>query len=65
MIKIQFGMTTGQIERLLLDLIAEWDELARWAVKNTVSTDKVQIAREEKDKLLAKLTELRAMEKAG
>ena len=65
MIKIQFGMTTGQIERLLLDLIAEWDELARWAVKNTVSTDKVQIAREEKDKLLAKLTELRAMDKAG
>lgn len=65
MMKIQIGWTTGQIERLLLDLIAEWDELARWAVKNTVSTDKVQIAREEKDKLLAKLTELRAMEKVG
>lgn len=65
MMKLQIGWTTGQIERLLMDLIAEWDELARWAVKNGVSADKVQVAREEKDKLLAKLTEIKQMEKAG
>lgn len=65
MMKLQIGWTTGQIERLLLDLIAEWDELARWGIKNGVSNDKVKIARDEKDKLLNKLTEIKQMEKAG
>lgn len=65
MIKIQLGWTTDQLERLLMTLVEEWDELERWAIRNGAGMDKVKVASGEKDKLLAKISEIRATDNVG
>lgn len=59
MIKIQLHGTTDPLERLLMRLVEDWDELERWAFRYYSTDEKAKIARAEKDKLLAKLQEIR------
>lgn len=65
MLKIQFGGTVDPLERLLTNLIADWDEIERWAIKNNYCDERLTIAKGEKEKLLANIALLRDTAKAG
>lgn len=59
MIRIQLGGTCDPLERLLMQLVQDWDELERWAIKNQTCKEQMQTIREEKEQLLAKIQEIR------
>ena len=59
MVRIHIGGTSDQLERLLMNLVADWDEVIRWAVKNNYCDERLKIARAEKERMLASITELR------
>ena len=65
MIRIQLGGITDPLERLLTNLIQDWDELERWAIRNNYTDGRMAICREEKEKLLNQITMLRDAAKAG
>lgn len=65
MLKIQFGGTVDPLERILANLIEDWDELERWAIRNNYTDQRMTIAREEKEKLLTRISMLRDAAKAG
>lgn len=65
MLKIQFGGTVDPLERLLTNLIADWDEIERWAIRNGHTDERLTIAKDEKDKLLARIAMMREAAKAG
>lgn len=64
MMKIQFGGTVDPLERMLMALVEDWDEIERWAIKNNYCDERLKIAREEKESLLASITILRETERA-
>lgn len=59
MIRIQLGGTNDPLERLLMVLAEGWDEMERWALRNNYCDKRLDIAREEKERLLARIAELR------
>ena len=59
MVRIKIGGTCDPLERLLMRLVEDWDELERWAFRYYNTEEKVKIAREEKEKLLEKIQEIR------
>ena len=59
MVRIKIGGTCDPLERLLMQLVQDWDELERWAFRYYSTDEKAKIAREEKEKLLAKIQENR------
>lgn len=59
MIRIQLGGTCDPLERLLMQLVEDWDELERWALRYYSDNGKAMMAREEKEKLLEKIQEIR------
>ena len=63
MIRIQLVGTSDPLERLLMDLIADWDELERWMIRYGGDESKAVMAGEEKTKLLEKIAALRSAEK--
>lgn len=63
MVRIKIGGTCDPLERLLMQLVQDWDELERWAFRYYSTDEKAKIAREEKEKLLAKIQEIREAEK--
>lgn len=52
MIRIQFGGTMDQMERKLMEMMEEWDDLLRWAIRNGFGGEKAQMIQKEKDKIL-------------
>jgi len=65
MMKIQLGGTVDPLERMLMALVEDWDEIERWAIKNNYCDERLKIAREEKESLLASITILRETERVG
>lgn len=65
MMKIQLGGTVDPLERMLMALVEGWDEIERWAIKNNYCDERLKIAREEKESLLASITILRETERVG
>lgn len=65
MLKIKINGTTDAFERLLLNLVEDWDELERWMLRYGSDANKVTLAAEEKEKLLAKIQEIRRAESEG
>lgn len=65
MMKIQLGGTLDPLERMLMALVEDWDEIERWAIKNNYCDERLKIAREEKESLLASITILRKTERVG
>lgn len=65
MMKIQLGGTVDPLERMLMALVEDWDEIERWAIKNNYCDERLKIAREEKESLLASITILRETERMG
>jgi len=65
MLKIQFGGTVDPLERLLTNLIADWDEIERWAIRNHYCDERLTIAKDEKEKLLTRIAMMREAAKAG
>lgn len=65
MLKIQFGGTVDPLERLLTNLVEDWDALAQWAVRNNYMDERLTVCREEKEKLLARIAMMREAAKAG
>lgn len=59
MIRIQFGGTMDQLERKLMKMMEEWDDLLRWAIRNGFGGEKVQMIQKEKDKILQFIGNLR------
>lgn len=59
MVRIKICGTCDSLERLLMHLVEDWDELERWAFRYYSTDEKAKIAREEKEKLLAKIQEIR------
>lgn len=59
MVRIKIGGTSDPLERLLMQLVEDWDELERWAIKNQTCKEQMQTIREEKGQLLAKIQEIR------
>lgn len=59
MLKIRINGTNDPLERLLMQLVEDWDELERWAIKNQTCKEQMQTIREEKGMLLAKIQEIR------
>ena len=64
MIKIQLKSAADPLERMLMNLVADWDELERWAVKCGVPAT-VGMCQEAKAKLLDQITEIRRDERDG
>ena len=65
MIRIQLGGTNDPLERILTNLIEDWDALEQWAVRNNYMDERMNVCREEKEKLLARISMLREKAKAG
>lgn len=65
MIRIQLGGTNDPLERILTNLIEDWDALEQWAVRNNYMDERLNVCREEKEKLLARISMLREKAKAG
>ena len=65
MIRIQLGGTNDPLERILTNLIEDWDALEQWAVRNNYMDERLSVCREEKEKLLARISMLREKAKAG
>lgn len=65
MMKIQLGGTVDPLERMLMALVEDWDEIERWAIKNNYCDERLKISREEKESLLASITILRETERVG
>ena len=63
MVKIRIGGTVDPLERMLMDLVADWDELERWMIRYGGDQSKAFMAGEEKTKLLEKIAALRNAEK--
>lgn len=63
MVRIRIIGTHDPLERLLMDLIADWDELERWLMRYGGDERKAVMAGEEKEKLLEKIAALRSAEK--
>lgn len=59
MLKIRINGMSDPLERLLMQLVEDWDELERWAIKNQTCKEQMQTIREEKGQLLAKIQEIR------
>lgn len=64
MIRIQLDGTSKRMERALLEMAAEWDEMERWLLRTFSDNEKARIAGEEKEKLLEKIREMRGTERA-
>ena len=65
MLKIQLGGTIDPLERMIANLIEDWDEIERWAIRNNYCDKRLTIAREEKEALLNRVAMLRGAAKAG
>lgn len=65
MIRIQLGGTADPLERMLANPIQDWDELERWAIRNNYTDGRMNIAREEKERLLDRIAMMREAAKAG
>lgn len=65
MIRIQLGGTCDQLERMLMNLVEDWDEVIRWAVRNNYCDDRLKIARAEKERMLTAIASIREAGKAG
>lgn len=65
MIRIQLGGMSDPLERILTNLVQDWDDLERWAIRNNYTDERMTIAREEKEKLLTRISILRDATKAG
>ena len=64
MIRIQLKSTVDPFERLLMNLVADWDELERWAIKCGAPAT-VSMCQDAKAKLLDQITEIRRDERDG
>lgn len=62
MVRIKIGGTCDPLERLLMQLVEDWDELERWALRYYSDNGKAMMAREEKERLLARIQEIREAE---
>lgn len=65
MVRIHIGGTSDQLEKLLMNLVADWDEIERWAIRNGYTDERLTIAKDEKEKLLARIAMMREAAKAG
>lgn len=65
MVRIHIGGTCDQLEKLLMNLVADWDEVIRWAIRNNYCDERLKIAREEKERTLSNIAALREAGKAG
>lgn len=59
MVRIRINGTNDPLERLLMQLVQDWDDLERWAIKNQTCKEQMQTIREEKGMLLKKIQEIR------
>lgn len=59
MVKIRIGATVDPLEKLLMNLVADWDELERWLLRYG-GTDRAKIAGEQKAAMLDKLAAIKA-----
>ena len=65
MMKIRITGTSCQVEKMLMELITEWDNLERWALKYYSSNEKALLAASEKERLMQKLMEVREANAEG
>lgn len=59
MIKIQLGARIDPMEKMLLNLLADWDELERFAIRNGYCKEKCDAIRAEKEKMMGMIAGLR------
>ncbi len=65
MIRIQLGGTVDPLERILTNLVQDWDDLERWAIRNNYTDERLKITREEKERMLSSIAALREAGKVG
>lgn len=65
MVRIHIGGASDQLEKLLMNLVADWDEVIRWAIRNNYCDERLKIAREEKERMLSSIAALREVGKVG
>jgi hypothetical protein len=59
MIRLQFGGTADAFEKLLASMLAEWDELERWAIRNDYNPERLEQIRKAKGTILQMIAEIR------
>lgn len=52
MVRIKIGGTCDPLERLLMQLVQDWDELERWAFRYYSTDEKAKIAREMENRFM-------------
>jgi hypothetical protein len=59
MIRLQFGGTADAFEKLLASMLAEWDELERWVIRNDYNPERLEQIRKAKSTILQMIAEIR------
>ena len=59
MIRLQFGGTVDVFEKLLASMLADWDELERWAIRNDYNKERIEQIQISKNTILQMIAEIR------